>query len=98
MKARDLKLKAKCDTPNKQNVNNVIECFNPRRQIQVKRKEDMLFTNIFMMFINIQWPQNAELCDSHKKRVLNMQVLDCPGANIMKMTEFAQSNIVATIH
>ena len=26
-----------------------------------------------------------------------MQALDCPGADIVKMTEFAQSNIVAVI-
>ena len=50
-----------------------------------------------MMFINIKRPQNAELHNSHKRKVLNMQVSDCPGADIVKMTEFAQSNIVAMI-
>ena len=57
----------------------------------------MLFTDIFMMFINIERPQNAELCDSCERKVLNMQVSDCPGADIVKMTKFAQSNIVAMI-
>ena len=59
----------------------------------------MLFTNILMMFINIKQPQNAKLvCNSCKLKELDMQALDCPGADIVKMTEFAQSNIVAVIH
>ena len=57
----------------------------------------MLFTNVFMMFINIKQPQDAELCDSCETKALNMQVSDHPGANIVKMTEFAQSDIVAMI-
>ena len=57
----------------------------------------MLFTDIFMMFINIKRPQNAELHNSCKRKVLNMQVSDHPGADIVKMTKFAQSNIVAMI-
>ena len=58
----------------------------------------MLFTNIFVMSINIEQPQNAKLHNSHKRKAWNMQVLDCPGANIVKMTEFAQANIVDMIH
>ena len=57
----------------------------------------MLFADIFMMFINIKQPQNAELCNSHKRKVLNMQVSDHPGADVVKMTKFARSNIVAMI-
>ena len=57
----------------------------------------MLFTDMFMMFINIKQPQSAKLCNSHKQKVLNVQASDCPGANIVKMTEFAQSNIVAMV-
>ena len=68
-----------------------------RRQIRVKRKPDMLFTDVFMMFMNIERPQNAKLCDSHERKALNVQALDHPGANIVKMTEFARSNIVALI-
>ena len=49
------------------------------------------------MFINIERPQNAKLCESHKRKALNMQASDCPGVKIIKMTEFAQSNIVAMI-
>ena len=41
--------------------------------------------------------QNAELHDSHERKVLNMQVSDHPGANIVKMTKFARSNIAAMI-
>ena len=58
----------------------------------------MLFTDIFMMFINIEQPQqNAEFCNSHKQKVLNMQVSDCPGANIIKVAKHAVSNIVAVV-
>ena len=57
----------------------------------------MLFTDIFMMFINIKRPQNAKLCDSCKRKVLSMQVSDHSGADIVKMTKFSRSNIVATI-
>ena len=57
----------------------------------------MLFTNIFMMFINIEQPQNAKLCNSHEQKVLNMQASDCLGAKIVKMTEFKQFNIVAIV-
>ena len=58
----------------------------------------MLFTNIFMMFINsTKQLQNTKLCDSCKRKVLNMQALDHPGASVIKMMEFAQSNNVAMI-
>ena len=57
----------------------------------------MLFSNIFMMFINIERPQNAELYNSYKRKVLNMQASDYPGANIVKMAEFARSNIIAMV-
>ena len=57
----------------------------------------MLFTDTLMMFINIEQPQNAKLCNSHKQKLLNMQASDCPGANIVKMTEFAQSNTVTMV-
>ena len=91
------------DTHDGQNNDDAIECFmnsfgkDLRRRIRVKRKPDVLFTDIFMMFINIERPQNAELCDSHERKVLNVQASDCPGADIVKMTEFARSNIVAMI-
>ena len=58
----------------------------------------MLFTDIFMMFVNTEQPQNAKLCNSCKRKVLNMQASDCPGADIDKMTEFAPSNITAMVH
>ena len=57
----------------------------------------MLFTDIFMMFICIKQPQNAEFCHSCKRKVLNMQALDHPGADSVKMTKFSQSNIAAVI-
>ena len=58
----------------------------------------MLFADIFMMFVNIEQPQNAKLHNSCKQKVLNMQALDHPGADIIKkMTEFSQSNTVAMI-
>ena len=57
----------------------------------------MLFANLFKMFMNIKKHQNAELCNSHKRKVHNMKVSDHPEANIVKMTEFAQSNIAAMI-
>ena len=50
-----------------------------------------------MMFINIERPQNAKLCNSHKQMALNTQALDCPRADIIKMMEFSQFNIVAMI-
>ena len=46
----------------------------------------MLLTDIFMMFIDIEQPQNAKLHGSCERRVSNMQVSDCPGADIVKMT------------
>ena len=58
----------------------------------------MLFVDIFMMFINIEQPQNAKLCNSCKRKVPNMQASDHPGADIVKMTEFTQSNIAAMTH
>ena len=57
----------------------------------------MIFSDTFMMFINIEQPQNAELCDSCEQKVLNMQASNHPGANIVKMTEFARTNTVAMI-
>merc|ERR1711884_263840 len=69
MKMRDFDPIGECDTHDEQNDDNTIKCFvnslgeDLKQQIQVKRKDNMLFTNIFMMFINIEQPQNAELCD-----------------------------------
>ena len=92
------------NTCNTQNNNDATECLmsslgeDLQRQIQVRHKDKMLCTDIFMMFISIGQPQNAKLHDSCEPRALNMQVLDHPGANIVKMTEFSQSNIIAMIH
>ena len=103
MRARNVEASPKCNMHDKQNNDDAIKCFmnslgeDLRQQIQVKRKPDMLFTNIFMMFINIKGTQNAKLRDSCKRKVLNMQASDCPGADIVKMTECAQSNIAAMI-
>ena len=63
----------------------------------MNQKDNMLFTNIFMMFINIEQPQNAEICNSCEQKALDMQASDCPGADIIKMTDFAQSNNIAMI-
>ena len=57
----------------------------------------MLFTDIFMIFVDIKRPQNAKLCNSHRQGVLSVLVLDHPGSDIIKMTEFAQLNVVAMI-
>ena len=95
LKARNVLVSPKCDTHDKQNNDNAIKCFmnslgeDPRQQIQMKQKPEMLFTNIFMMFINIKHPQKAKLCDSHKRKVPNMQASDHPGVDVVKMTEFA---------
>ena len=103
MKACSFDLIGKCDTHDRQNNDDAIKCVmnslgeDLRQQIQVKRKDNMLFTDIFMMLINIEQPQNAKLFDSHKRKALNVQVSDHPGADIVKMTEFAQSNIIAMI-
>ena len=87
----------------KQNNDDATECFTNslgedlRRRIQVKRKDHMLFSDMLMMFINTERPQNAKLHNSCEQKALNMQASDCPGANIVKMTEFAQSNIAAMV-
>jgi len=57
----------------------------------------MKFTDIFMMFIDIERPQNAELYDSYEHKVLSMQASSYPGADIVAMAEYARENIVAMI-
>ena len=91
------------DAYDTQNDNDALECFmnclgeELRRRIRVKSKRDMKFSDIFMMFIDIERPQNAELYDSYEHKVLNMQASSYPGADIVAMAEYARENIVAMI-
>ena len=91
------------DTYDKQNDDDALECFmnclgeDLRRRIRVKSKAYMKFTDIFMMFIDIERPQNAELYDSYEHKVLSMQASSYPGADIVAMAEYARENIVAMI-
>ena len=58
-------------------------CFGEdfQRRLRVKRKEDMRFIDVFKTFIEIERPQNAELCDFYKGKVSNMQASSFPAAN-----------------
>ena len=47
--------------------------------------EDMLFSQVFMIFIEHEQPQHGELYDAIKKRLLNIDVRKFPGANINDM-------------
>merc|ERR1711884_155072 len=94
---------AKYDEYDHQNDKDAIACFlnslgeDYRRRLRVKssRIKKLKFTDIFMMFIEIERPQNAKLYDSMEKKVLNMQPSDYPGGDIVKMSDFAREHIVA---
>ena len=76
-------------------LNSLGEDYRRRLRVKSSRIQKLKFTDLFMMFIEIERPQNAELYDSFEKKVLNMNPSDYPGANIIKMADFARKHIVA---
>ena len=82
MKAQNEDVVQCCNMRDEQNDNNMpklpINCLGEELQQRIctKRKEGMMFAAISMMFINIERPQNAKLCNSCEQKALNMQVSD----------------------
>ena len=97
IRAQNLRIEAEYNTYNCQNDNDALACFmnslgdDYRRSLRVKNNpaKELKFTDIFMLFIEIERPQNAELYDSYEQKVLTMKPENYPGRDIVKMAEFA---------
>ena len=55
--------------------------------------EEMLFSQVFMIFIEHERPQHGKLYDAIKQHLLNMDVGKFPGANIKDMCVEMQKDI-----
>ena len=97
IRAQNLIIEAEYDTYDRQNDNDALACFmnslgdDYRRSLRVKNNpaKELKFTDIFILFIEIERPQNVELYDSYKQKVLTMKPENYPGRDIVKMAEFA---------
>ena len=91
IRKQNIELYKKYDRYDKQNDKEATDCLlnsleeTLRKQIRVKMEEEMLFTEVFMLFIETVRPQNSELYASLEKKITDFDPSKHPGANIKAM-------------
>ena len=66
-----------------------------RKELLAKIKDDIEFSEIFMIFVENKHPQSGELYDTIESRELSLDINNFPGVNIKDMAAQARKDILA---